>query len=372
MDPPDHTPRAGAAHAADHAEAAEGQRGVHVAPRRPAARRVRSPTAAASSSAPTPSPSPCSSSPTCSACPRRTTSASARASASPGTPGAVGAGDSTAARSATRSAWLDEWFAAYIEDRRREPRKDVLTDLALATYPDGTHARRRPSVVRTATFLFAAGQETTARLLAAALKHLAEHPELQDELRADQRPHPELPRGGAPAREPGEDRLPARPPHDHRRRRRDRGRHAGDAPQRRRQPRPPPLRVPRTSSASTGPTPRRTSPSAAGVHSCPGGPLARAEGRISLERILDRTRDIRLSEEHHGPRRRPPVPLRADVDPPRAHRAAPRVRPRRRRLSVRLERYTVVATATNRWNPGVATTPSGIAAGPTSGRGSAW
>jgi len=35
------------------------------------------------------------------------------------------------------------------------------------------------SVVRTATFLFAAGQETTARLLAAALKHLAEHPELQ-------------------------------------------------------------------------------------------------------------------------------------------------------------------------------------------------
>ena len=38
-----------------------------------------------------------------------------------------------------------------------------------------------------------------------------------------------------------------------------------------------------------------------GVHSCPGGPLARAEGRISLEHILDRTRNIRLSEEHHGP-----------------------------------------------------------------------
>jgi cytochrome P450 len=38
-----------------------------------------------------------------------------------------------------------------------------------------------------------------------------------------------------------------------------------------------------------------------GVHSCPGGPLARAEGRISIERILDRLPDIRLSEEHHGP-----------------------------------------------------------------------
>ena len=38
-----------------------------------------------------------------------------------------------------------------------------------------------------------------------------------------------------------------------------------------------------------------------GPHACPGAPLARAEGRVSLERILDRMRDIRLSEEHHGP-----------------------------------------------------------------------
>jgi cytochrome P450 len=38
-----------------------------------------------------------------------------------------------------------------------------------------------------------------------------------------------------------------------------------------------------------------------GVHSCPGAPLARAEGRISLNRILDRMADITISEEHHGP-----------------------------------------------------------------------
>jgi cytochrome P450 len=37
-----------------------------------------------------------------------------------------------------------------------------------------------------------------------------------------------------------------------------------------------------------------------GVHSCPGGPLARVEGRVSIDRILDRTRDIRLSKVHHG------------------------------------------------------------------------
>ena len=38
-----------------------------------------------------------------------------------------------------------------------------------------------------------------------------------------------------------------------------------------------------------------------GAHSCPGGPLARAEGRISIARVLDRMGDIRISEEHHGP-----------------------------------------------------------------------
>jgi cytochrome P450 len=38
-----------------------------------------------------------------------------------------------------------------------------------------------------------------------------------------------------------------------------------------------------------------------GIHTCPGGPLARAEGRISLEKILDRMLDIRINEEKHGP-----------------------------------------------------------------------
>jgi cytochrome P450 len=38
-----------------------------------------------------------------------------------------------------------------------------------------------------------------------------------------------------------------------------------------------------------------------GIHTCPGAPLARAEARISLERILDRMADIAISEAEHGP-----------------------------------------------------------------------
>jgi cytochrome P450 len=38
-----------------------------------------------------------------------------------------------------------------------------------------------------------------------------------------------------------------------------------------------------------------------GPHACPGGPLARAETRISIERLLARLSDIRISESAHGP-----------------------------------------------------------------------
>ena len=38
-----------------------------------------------------------------------------------------------------------------------------------------------------------------------------------------------------------------------------------------------------------------------GAHGCLGAPLARMEARIAIGRILARTADIRISEEHHGP-----------------------------------------------------------------------
>jgi cytochrome P450 len=196
-------------------------------------------------------------------------------------------------------AWLDEWFAGYIRDRRESPRDDVLTHLALTTYPDGS-VPEVDAVVRTATFLFAAGQETTARLLAQSLRLLAEHPALQAEVRS------------APARIPDflEEVLRMESPvkADFRLTRRT-------------------TTVGGVEIAAGTPVmllngaanrdPRRFEcphdfeldrPNAQahiafgrGIHSCPGGPLARAEGRISLERILARTRAIRLSEEHHGP-----------------------------------------------------------------------
>jgi len=213
-------------------------------------------------------------------------------------PGRVGAGDQHEADE-NALAGLDDWFARYIEERRREPGHDVLTQLAVATYPDGT-TPPVTAVVRTATFLFAAGQETTARLLAAALKHLSENPELQDELREHKERIPnfieealrvespvktdfrlamrtttiggvEIKAGtpvmllnGAANRDPRRFECP----HD--------------------------FSIDRENALNHIAFGR-------GVHSCPGGPLARAEGRVSLERILDRMRDIRLSEEHHGP-----------------------------------------------------------------------
>ncbi|HSA51538.1 MAG TPA: cytochrome P450, partial [Yinghuangia sp.] len=38
-----------------------------------------------------------------------------------------------------------------------------------------------------------------------------------------------------------------------------------------------------------------------GVHACPGAPLARAEAVVSINRLLDRTADIQIDEEKHGP-----------------------------------------------------------------------
>ena len=78
----------------------------------------------------------------------------------------------------------EEWFVEYVEDRRRRPRDDVLTQLAQATFPDGS-TPDAIDVAHVAVFLFAAGQGTTVDLLSAALLALAEDPDLQQQLRED-------------------------------------------------------------------------------------------------------------------------------------------------------------------------------------------
>ena len=80
--------------------------------------------------------------------------------------------------------FLYEQFTTYIEDRRRQPRHDVMTGLATATFPDGS-TPEVIDVVRIAANLFAAGQETTVRLLGSALQLIGERPDLQQRLRDD-------------------------------------------------------------------------------------------------------------------------------------------------------------------------------------------
>ena len=78
--------------------------------------------------------------------------------------------------------FLYDRFRAYIEDRRREPRDDVMTKLATAPFPDGS-IPEVDDVMLIASNLFAAGQETTARLLGTMLRMVGEDPDLQQQLR---------------------------------------------------------------------------------------------------------------------------------------------------------------------------------------------
>jgi cytochrome P450 len=79
---------------------------------------------------------------------------------------------------------LDPYFTRYVEERRATPRDDVMSRLAAVRFPDGT-LPEVADVVRLAVVLFAAGQETTARLLCAGMRVLSEEPALAEDLRRD-------------------------------------------------------------------------------------------------------------------------------------------------------------------------------------------
>ncbi len=195
--------------------------------------------------------------------------------------------------------WLDNKFSAYISERRSAPRDDVLSALAGAKYPDDTTPDLL-DVVHPATFLFAAGQETVTKLLSAQLRFLAEDQDLQARMRGDrgliggyieeslrlESPTKVDFRLAVKTTELGGVRIPAgtvvmlcigaanrdpakfEDPHT--------------------------LRPDR-------PNVREQIAFGRGIHSCAGAPLARVEGRITLERMLDRMKDITIDVDKHGP-----------------------------------------------------------------------
>jgi cytochrome P450 len=189
---------------------------------------------------------------------------------------------------------LHPYFTRYIEERRAAPRDDVLSQLASVRFPDG-ELPEVMDVVRIAAIVFAAGQETTARLLCAGMRILAEQPALAEVLRGDPGAIPnfveECLRLEGPIK--GSFRLAL---HD--------TTLAG-------------VEIPAGSmvmavigAANRDPrvfedpdrfdakrwNARRNIAFGHGEHFCPGASLARAEARISFERLLARLDDFRLTD----------------------------------------------------------------------------
>jgi cytochrome P450 family 150 subfamily A5 len=196
--------------------------------------------------------------------------------------------------------WLYGKFSTYIEDRRANPREDVLTGLAKALFPGGG-VPEPIEVARIAANVFAAGQETTVRLLSYAFQIVGDRPDIQQQLRADRSLIPnfveECLRMEGPVK--GDFRLSKKPT----------SLGGVDMPAgtflyvanaaANRDPRkfenPGELQLDRKNA-------RLHVAFGAGRHACPGAPLARAETVVALNRMFDRTSNIRISEAVHGPR----------------------------------------------------------------------
>jgi cytochrome P450 len=84
--------------------------------------------------------------------------------------------------------WLHQYLARQLEQRRREPVDDMMSDLAQAEITEDDGEVRRLTDQQAADFanlLISAGTETVARLLGFAAVVLADHPDQRAELAAD-------------------------------------------------------------------------------------------------------------------------------------------------------------------------------------------
>jgi cytochrome P450 len=212
-------------------------------------------------------------------------------------PGTLGGGFDMATNPLAR---MGVKFYGYIAERRAEPRNDVLTLMAQQTYEDGT-LPEIVDVVSLATFLFGAGQDTTVQLFAAMLRRLSDEPGIAERLRAE--PHKigdfvdeNLRLEGTSkstfryVRKPvtigGFDFEPGQHVMLHT---------AGMNRDPRRFEDPAKFDIDRKNGRTHVAFGR-------GLHACAGAPLARAEGRVAVERILARTKNLRISDAHHGPK----------------------------------------------------------------------
>jgi cytochrome P450 len=76
------------------------------------------------------------------------------------------------------------YFARYIMERQQTPRDDILSELAHTLYPNGEKPEFA-DLITLSTFMFGAGQDTSAKLLGNAIRFITDEPGLQDQLRAD-------------------------------------------------------------------------------------------------------------------------------------------------------------------------------------------
>lgn len=194
---------------------------------------------------------------------------------------------------------MGTYFVQYVHDRRANPRNDILSELSNATYPDGSMPDAM-EIVRLTTFLFGAGQDTSAKLLGNAMRFITEQPGLQQQLRENPALIPQLLE--EVLRLEGSTKMTARLA------RKDT--HIGD------------LAVPAGTKvmlalAAANRDPRRWQDPQAflldrprikehlgfgrGAHVCVGAPLARAEVRVIIEKFLEHTSNIDLDAEKHGP-----------------------------------------------------------------------
>lgn len=195
--------------------------------------------------------------------------------------------------------FLKERFDQYLRERQVKPGTDLLSELVNARLKDGS-APDFDTISCLARFTFGAGQDTTSRLIAMAVKILAENPSLQSQLRNEPTNVAsfleEVLRYDAPVKViyrlarrkttvSGVD-IPA-------------GTvlalcltAASNDPAHFEQPQE--FRVDRRNVRDHVAFSR-------GIHACPGAPLGRLESKIAVERLLARTANISIDERHHGP-----------------------------------------------------------------------